>query len=218
MAASFVRIKFGSMSDYITFNFNLKEVNMLWDISSAPQKIQPIEGLEDPFRYRYLSLYIFGSLNANRCRFRSVLSNSTIYRITRSVCPNSDVEDLVLAAKMNGTSTASEKRNQVLREKYKDLKIGDTMITDLVSESKQLAIPEVPVFANTINESMRSGEDQIFHVTVWNRGIINYRMSRSLICFSNLILFDDSLSNLLDLLSVIGMLWVFSWIVSASWM
>ena len=70
--------------------------------------------------------------------------------------PNSDVEDLVLAAKMNGTSTASEKRNQVLREKYKDLKIGDTMITDLVSESKQLAIPEVPVFANTINESMRN--------------------------------------------------------------
>lgn len=70
--------------------------------------------------------------------------------------PNSDVEDLVLAAKMNGTSTASVKRNQVLREKYKDLKIGDTMIADLVSESKQLAIPEVPVFANTINESMRN--------------------------------------------------------------
>lgn len=68
---------------------------------------------------------------------------------------NTDVEDLILAAKMNGTSTASEKRNQVLREKYKELKVGDTPIADLVTESEHLEIPEVPVYANTINDSMK---------------------------------------------------------------
>lgn len=68
---------------------------------------------------------------------------------------NSDVEDLVLAAKMNGTSTASEKRNQILREKYKELKMGDTPIADIVEESENLAIPDVPVYANTINDSMK---------------------------------------------------------------
>ncbi|MCM1230284.1 MAG: hypothetical protein NC489_09125 [Ruminococcus flavefaciens] len=68
---------------------------------------------------------------------------------------NTDVENLILAAKMSGTSTASEKRNQILREKYKDLKMGTTPVAELVEESEHLEIPPVQIHANTINESMK---------------------------------------------------------------
>lgn len=69
---------------------------------------------------------------------------------------NTDVEELVVAAAISGTSTANEKRNQVLREKYKTLKMGETPITDLVEESEHLEIPKVEIHANTINDSMKA--------------------------------------------------------------
>lgn len=68
---------------------------------------------------------------------------------------DTDAENLILTAKLNGTSTASEKRNQVLKEKYRGLKLGDIPIMDLIEESEKLDIPTVQVHANTINDSLK---------------------------------------------------------------
>lgn len=64
--------------------------------------------------------------------------------------------DVMLAAKMEGQSVLSHQRNQMLKEKYHTLKIGDTPLDDLIKDEEAYQIPEVPVKANTVNESMKN--------------------------------------------------------------
>ena len=67
-----------------------------------------------------------------------------------------DASDLVLAAAVNDTTSASAKRNQILREKYKTLKMGDTPVANIVEESESLQVPSVQVKARTVNDSMKA--------------------------------------------------------------
>lgn len=64
-------------------------------------------------------------------------------------------KDIIMKAQMEGRSVAQEKRNQLLRERYKDLSIGTTKLTDLIEEEKAIEIPTSPVAAHTINENFR---------------------------------------------------------------
>lgn len=70
--------------------------------------------------------------------------------------------DTMLAAKMAGRSAASEKRNELLREKYKDMKVGTTKMSDIIAVEFDIEIPEVDVKAHTINPALKELSTQRF--------------------------------------------------------
>lgn len=65
-----------------------------------------------------------------------------------------DVDDL-LAAKMKGESLQNYKRNQMLKEKYKELKLGDVPLESIIKEDEEYNIPELDVKAHTVNDDMK---------------------------------------------------------------
>ena len=64
--------------------------------------------------------------------------------------------DIMLAAKMSGQSVESYKRNEMLKEKYHELKIGDVPLDSLMKEEEMYAIPEKKIPARVINDSMKT--------------------------------------------------------------
>lgn len=75
---------------------------------------------------------------------------------------SSDDVDILLAAKMEGRSVQSQQRNEMLKKKYTELKMGDKSIKDLVEEEEAVEIPTVPVLANTINPALTQIRGQRF--------------------------------------------------------
>lgn len=73
--------------------------------------------------------------------------------------------DVLLAAKMEGRSVESQKRNEMLKKKYADLKMGEKPLQELIEEESKIAIPEVKVGANTINPSLEQIRGQRFEET-----------------------------------------------------
>lgn len=65
-----------------------------------------------------------------------------------------DVDDL-LAAKMKGESLQNYKRNQMLKEKYKELKLGDVPLESIIKEDEEYDIPKLEVKAHTVNDDMK---------------------------------------------------------------
>lgn len=65
-----------------------------------------------------------------------------------------DVDDL-LAAKMKGESLQNYKRNQILKEKYRELKLGDVPLESIIKEDEEYNIPELDVKAHTVNDDMK---------------------------------------------------------------
>lgn len=64
--------------------------------------------------------------------------------------------DIVLAAKMAGQSVQSYQRNEQLKEKYKELKLGNTSLEQVIKEEKSYTIPETKIAAKTIHEDMKT--------------------------------------------------------------
>lgn len=64
--------------------------------------------------------------------------------------------DAILAAKMKGTSVASSQRDMALKEKYKEYRFGTKTVGELEVEESALEIPEVPVHANVLFDSMKN--------------------------------------------------------------
>lgn len=76
-----------------------------------------------------------------------------------------DDADILLAAKMSGRSIASEKRNELLKERYKELNFGTTSMMDLIETETSVEIPDIETKAHTINPALRTISAQRFEET-----------------------------------------------------
>lgn len=93
-----------------------------------------------------------------------------------------DVDDL-LAAKMKGESLQNYKRNQMLKEKYKELKLGDVPLESIIKEDEEYNIPELDVKAHTVNDDMKQVKaarfDEAYNEQLAKKDLTN-------ICFTSL--------------------------------
>lgn len=64
--------------------------------------------------------------------------------------------DILLTAKIEGQSIQSTKRNQILKEKYKTISVGDVPLIDIITDEKSYDVPEQKILAHTVNEDMKS--------------------------------------------------------------
>lgn len=64
--------------------------------------------------------------------------------------------DVVIAAKMTGQSVQSYQRNEKLKEKYRELKLGNTPLEQVIEAEKAYTIPEKKIAAKTIHEDMKT--------------------------------------------------------------
>ena len=71
------------------------------------------------------------------------------------VIEDPDDVDIILAAKSTGKSVASYKRDQVMREKYKDANIGNVPLRTILEAEKKMTIPERKPPIHTINDDMK---------------------------------------------------------------
>lgn len=92
--------------------------------------------------------------------------------------------DVLLAAKTTGKSVQSFMRDEKLKEKYKELKIGNVPLTDLINEEKQYAIPETKIPAKTVNDGMKSIKSQNFERT-YNENLALKDLTNILLHFSH---------------------------------
>lgn len=99
--------------------------------------------------------------------------------LNNTVVPDA-AKDLIIQAKMEGRSVASEKRNQVLREKYRTLSAGNTPIVDIIEESRSLDIPTTTVSAHVVGDDMRNIRGQLFEEkydeTLYSKDLISILM------------------------------------------
>ena len=90
-----------------------------------------------------------------------------------------DVDDL-LAAKAEGKTVASYKRDQILKEKYKELSIGNVPLASILEAEKKYEIPEVKVHANTVNPDMKtiktSNFERSYNENVMMEDLVNILM------------------------------------------
>lgn len=92
--------------------------------------------------------------------------------------------DIVLAAKMEGRSVASVKRNEQLKTKYKELKVGDQSIENVIQPQESKPIPETPIKANVANESLRAIKSNQFE-RVYNENLAARDLVNILLHFSH---------------------------------
>lgn len=91
--------------------------------------------------------------------------------------------DVLLTAQMEGRSAASQKRNEMLKQKYAELKLGEKPITELIEEEQSTEIPEVPVHANTINPELAKIRGQRFE-EVYEKTLLQHDIVSILMHFS----------------------------------
>ena len=92
--------------------------------------------------------------------------------------------DALLAAKTAGNSVQSNKRDEMLREKYKELNIGDVPLKDVLEHQAQLKIPESTIPARTVNEDMKTNSFNNFE-KAYMQNLFSYDLSRILMHFSH---------------------------------
>ena len=93
--------------------------------------------------------------------------------------------DLLVKAQMEGRSVQSEKRNQILREKYKTVKIGNASLEQVVQEEKKYEIPKLPVKAKTVNPSLTKLKTPEFE-RAYNENLAQYDLVSILLHFSKI--------------------------------
>ncbi|MCM1295010.1 MAG: hypothetical protein NC311_05665 [Muribaculaceae bacterium] len=91
--------------------------------------------------------------------------------------------DVLMTAQMEGRSVQSQKRNEMLKKKYSELKIGDKPIKELIEEEGATEIPDVPVLANTINPSLTHIKGQRFE-EVYEKTLMQHDVVSILMHFS----------------------------------
>lgn len=99
------------------------------------------------------------------------------------VAESDDVDDL-LAAKMKGESLQNYKRNQMLKEKYKELKLGDVPLESIIKEDEDYNIPELDVKAHTVNDDMKQIKAARFD-EAYNKQLASKDLTNILLHFSH---------------------------------
>ena len=93
--------------------------------------------------------------------------------------------DLIVKAKMEGRSVASQKRNEVLKEKYKTLKIGTVDLASVVESEEKYEIKPVESRAHTVNPMMKSNRAHELEKS-YNENLAQYDLANILLHFSKI--------------------------------
>ena len=95
-----------------------------------------------------------------------------------------EVAELMLAAKLEGQSIQSYKRNEELKKKYATLKLGDVTLDKLVEDEQQYNIPKQETHANVVNEDMKDIKASRFDET-YNKNLADKDLVNILLHFSH---------------------------------
>ena len=95
-----------------------------------------------------------------------------------------DDVDVILAAKATGKSVASYKRDQIMKEKYKDANIGNVPIRTILEAEKKTAIPEKKPPIHTINDDMKTIKSMDFEAS-YNQNLATNDLVNILLHFSH---------------------------------
>ena len=95
-----------------------------------------------------------------------------------------EVADLMLAAKLEGQSIQSYKRNEELKKKYTTLKLGDVTLDKLVEDEQQYDIPVQETYANVVNEDMKEIKASRFD-EAYNKNLMEKDLANILLHFSH---------------------------------
>lgn len=91
--------------------------------------------------------------------------------------------DVILSAKVEGRSIASQKRNEILKTKYRELRLGDIPITQLIETEERYEIPKIAAKSHTINDSLKNIKAREFE-RAYNENIAQYDFANILLHFS----------------------------------
>lgn len=105
-------------------------------------------------------------------------------RTSEVVIQHGDEVDELLAAKAEGKSLQSYRRDQMLKEKYKDLKMGDIRLDDILKVEESTSIPETKVDVKTINPAMKNIKADRFDET-YNKALAERDLTNILLHFSH---------------------------------
>lgn len=94
-----------------------------------------------------------------------------------------DVDNL-LAAKAEGKSIQSYKRDQVLKQKYRELSIGGVPITSIMEAEKNYEIPTIKPQAHTVNPDMKEIRSASFEAA-YNKNVMQEDLVNILMHFSH---------------------------------
>lgn len=64
--------------------------------------------------------------------------------------------DTIVSARLAGQTIQSYQRNEKLKEKYKDLFLGDVKLSEIVKTSEEYEIPDKPIHADTVIEGLQT--------------------------------------------------------------
>lgn len=92
--------------------------------------------------------------------------------------------DVVTAAKLAGKSVKSYQRDEMLKNKYKDLKIGSSNLSEVIAQDEVYEIPEVTVTANTVNENLKSIKAHNFEES-YNKNLMQKDIASILLHFGH---------------------------------
>ena len=95
-----------------------------------------------------------------------------------------EVADLMLAAKLEGQSIQSYKRNEELKKKYTTLKLGDVTLDKLVEDEQQYDVPVQETHANVVNEDMKNIKASRFD-EAYNKNLMEKDLANILLHFSH---------------------------------
>lgn len=104
--------------------------------------------------------------------------------IENSVVSDQTDVDILLAAKSEGKSISSYKRDQLLKEKYSTLKIGNVLLTDIIKEEELYQIPDMPVYADVIEQELKDIKSANFERS-YNENLALRDMTNILLHFSH---------------------------------
>ena len=92
--------------------------------------------------------------------------------------------DVILAAKASGKSVASYKRDQVMKEKYKETNIGNVPLRTILDAEKKMVIPERKPPIHTINDDMKTIRSMDFESS-YNQNLATSDLVNILMHFSH---------------------------------
>lgn len=93
--------------------------------------------------------------------------------------------DMIVKAKLEGTSIQSQKRNEMLKEKYKGLKIGSMPLAQVAESEKKYKIEPLTVKADTINEDLKKLTSHEMEKS-YNDNLAQYDLANILLHFSKI--------------------------------
>lgn len=93
--------------------------------------------------------------------------------------------DILMKAKFEGRSAASQKRNELLKEKYKQLKIGSTSLDSIVESEETYEIKPVETKSHTINPMLKQSRAREFE-RAYNENLAQHHLVNILLHFSKI--------------------------------